>query len=94
MANFLGTPSVDKIRWIARILGCLVGRVGLFGTIQGFGDCVLERPSGATTSGLLVWVGFILVFAGWFVGWIKEFGEGLRLMCRRARRSCLERREI
>jgi len=79
MASFLGSPSLAKIRWVARIIGSLIGLMTLFGVIEGL-DYNLAHPEEATTSGYLVWAGFVVIFAGCVVGWFKELVGSLLIL--------------
>jgi hypothetical protein len=79
MGDVSERPSVSAVRWVARILGTLIGFVGLWGVIEGL-EYNLTHQSEATTSGYLVWGGFFLVFAGCVVGWFKEFAASLLIL--------------
>lgn len=70
---------VSGIRWVARILGTLIGFVALWGVIEGL-QFNLEHKSQATTPGYLVWVGFVLVFAGCVIGWFKDLAASLLIL--------------
>jgi hypothetical protein len=72
-------PSVSAVRWVARIIGTLIGFAGLWGVIEGL-EYNLTHQSEATTSGYLVWGGFFLVFAGCVVGWFREFAASLLIL--------------
>ena len=63
MNAFLDSPSVSAARWVARILGSLVGFVALFGVIESL-SYHLDNPAEVSTSSILTWVGFALILLG------------------------------
>ena len=79
MSNISAESSNSVVRWVARILGSLIGIVGLFGTIETL-LWNLGNPSEVKTSGLLVWLGFFLVFLGGAFGWFKELIASLFIL--------------
>ena len=79
MNDSIDKSSIRMIRWVARILGSLVGFVGLWGTIEGL-EYNLTHRAEATTSGYLIWAGFVLIFAGCVVGWFKELAASLLIL--------------
>jgi len=79
MTGFLEKPSASGIRWVARILGSVIGLMALFGVIEGL-DYNLAHPEKATVAGYLVWAGFVAIFAGCVVGWFKELAASLLIL--------------
>jgi uncharacterized membrane protein len=79
MTSFLGSSSVAIIRWVARILGTVIGLMALFGVVEAL-TYHLERTSEITTPGVLVWVGFLLILLGCVVGWFKELAGSLLIL--------------
>ncbi len=72
-------PLVSAVRWVARILGTMIGLMALFGVVEGL-QYHLERTSEITTPRILVWVGFVVIFAGCVVGWFKELAASLLIL--------------
>ena len=68
MTSFLGRPSVSGIRWIARILGTLLG---LF-LLAEFIEWVTGTRPPAALRDYLVAVGWVLIILGFVAGWFKE----------------------
>ena len=78
MSDVSERQSVSAVRWVARILGTLIGFVALWGVIEGLQSS--QHESQVTIPGSLVWGGFVLVFAGCVVGWFKEFTVSLLIL--------------
>jgi len=79
MGEVSDRTSVSTVRWVARILSTLIGFVALFGVLEALQE-YLEHRWEATTPGYLVWVGFILIFAGCVIGWFKELTASLLIL--------------
>jgi hypothetical protein len=79
MSAFLDGHSVSVVRLVARILGSLTGFFALFGVIQSL-SYHLDYPAQVSTSSILVWVGFLLVFVGCVVGWFKDLAASLFIL--------------
>jgi len=60
MASVSDRPSVSVVRWIARILGTLIGFIAFFGVLQWL-SFYLGQEAKAKTHDYLIWVGFILL---------------------------------
>jgi len=76
MTGFLGRPSVSGIRWIARILGALLGLLLLAEFIEW-----LTGPSPPARLrdylGAVVW---LLIISGFVVGWFKDLAASLLVL--------------
>jgi hypothetical protein len=79
MNAFLDRPSASAVRWVARILGSLVGFVALFGVMESL-TYHLDNPAEVSTSGVLTWVGFALILVGCVVGWFKDLSSSLFIL--------------
>ena len=79
MNAFLDSPSVSAARWVARILGSLVGFVALFGVIESL-SYHLDNPAEVSTSSILTWVGFALILLGCVVGWFRDLPAALFIL--------------
>jgi hypothetical protein len=76
MTSFLGRPSVSGVRWIARILGTLIGLLLLAEFIEG----VTATNPPATIRDYLVAAGGVLTIVGFAVGWFKELAAALLIL--------------
>ena len=76
MTSFLGRPSVSGVRWIARILGTLIGLLLLAEFIEG----VKGPHPPATTRDYLLAAGCVAVVLGFAVGWFKELAAALLVL--------------
>ena len=76
MTGFFGKPSAQGIRWIARILGTLLGLLLLAEFIEG-----MTGTSPPTTIrdylGAVVW---LLIISGFVVGWFKDLAASLLVL--------------
>jgi hypothetical protein len=79
MNAFLDSPTVSAARWVARILGSLVGFVALFGVIESL-SYHLDNPAEVSTSSILTWVGFALILLGCVVGWFRDLPAALFIL--------------
>lgn len=79
MDEFPDRRPVSTLRWVARILGSLIGLMALFGVGEAL-TYYLERTSEITTPRVLVWVGFLLILLGCVVGWFKELAGSLLIL--------------
>ena len=76
MTNFLGRPSASGIRWVARILGTLLGLLMLAEFIEWLTG---TRPP-ATPRDYLLAVGWLLIIFGFVVGWFRELVASLLVL--------------
>jgi len=76
MTSFLGKPSVSGVRWIARILGTLLG---LF-MLAEFIEWVTGTTPPTTIRNYLLAVGWVLIILGFAVGWFKELAAALLVL--------------
>lgn len=67
--------SDPSFRWLPRILGSLIGLVALGEFIEGLGYL-----GQLDTSGILVRIGFFIVFAGCAAGWFQELVGALLIL--------------
>ena len=72
LKDFLPGLAGRDIRWLPRILGTLIGLLALGEFIEGLG--YLRQLD---TRGIMLRVGFFVVFAGGVVGWFKELAASL-----------------
>jgi hypothetical protein len=72
LRDFLPGLAGRDIRWLPRILGTLIGLLALGEFIEGLG--YLRQFD---TRGIMLRVGFFVVFAGCVVGWFKELAASL-----------------
>jgi hypothetical protein len=79
MGNISERSLVSGIRWVARSLGTLIGLVALLGIGEWLQDKLVYKHQ-ATTPGYLVWVGFVLIFAGCVIGWFKDLAASLLIL--------------
>lgn len=73
MTGFLGRPSASGSRWVARILGTLLGLILFAELIEWLTG---TRPP-ATLRDYLAAVGLLLIISGFVVGWFKELAASL-----------------
>ena len=76
MAGFLGRPSVSGVRWIARVLGTLLG---LF-LLAEFIEWVTGPNPPTTIRDYLVAVGWVLIILGFVAGWFKDLAASLLVL--------------
>jgi hypothetical protein len=76
MTNFLGKPSALGIRWVARIMGTLLGLLLLTEFIEWLTG---TRPP-ASLRDYLIAVGWLLIISGFVVGWFKELAASLLVL--------------
>ena len=75
MTNFLGKPSTSGIRWVARIMGTLLGLLLLV--------VFLDAGSNlfpATLRDYLGYFGSLLIILGFVVGWFKDLVASLLVL--------------
>ena len=75
MKDFLPGIVDRDFRWLPRILGTLIGLLALGEFIEGLGYL-----GQLDTGGIMVRIGFFLVFAGCAVGWFKELAAFLLIL--------------
>lgn len=68
-------PPAKVGRWLPRLLGIPVGLLMLMEFLEGLGD-LAELDS----RGIVLRVGFFLIFAGCVVGWFKELPAALLIL--------------
>jgi hypothetical protein len=73
--DFWARFATGEFRWIARILGTLIGLVALMELIEALGYL-----DGADTRFYVIRLAFILVFSGSVVGWFKELPAALLIL--------------
>ena len=76
MTGFLGRPTVSGIRWIARILGTLLGLL----LLAEFMEWLTGAIPPATLRDYLIAVGWLLIISGFIVGWFKELAASLLVL--------------
>lgn len=75
MKGFWVRFAGNEFRWIARVLGTIIGLVALGESIESLGSMKeLE------TSDYILRLGFLLVFAGCVVGWFKELAAAILIL--------------
>ena len=75
LKEFLPGLAGRDIRWLPRILGTLIGLLALGEFIEGLG--YLRQLD---TRGIMLRVGFFVVFAGCGVGWFKDLAAALIIL--------------
>lgn len=65
----------NEFRWIARVLGTIIGLVALGELIESLGYLKELKASG-----YVLRVGFLLVFAGCVIGWFKELAAAILIL--------------
>ena len=76
MTSFLGKPSVSGVRWIARILGTLLGLL----LLAEFIEWVTGTNPPTTIRDYLLAVGWVLIILGFVAGWFKELVGALLIL--------------
>ena len=76
MTSFLGKPSVSGVRWIARILGTLLGLL----LLAEFIEWVTGTTPPTTIRDYLLAAGWVLIILGFAVGWFKELAAALLVL--------------
>ena len=76
MTGFLGRPSVSGVRWIARILGTLLGLL----LLAEFIEWVTGTNPPTTIRDYLLAVGWVLIILGFVAGWFKELAASLLVL--------------
>lgn len=76
MTSFVGTPSTQGIRWVARILGTLLELFLLAILIEWLTG---PHPP-ATLRDHLFAVGWLLIISGFIVGWFKDLAASLLVL--------------
>lgn len=75
MKGFWGSFAGREFRWMARILGTFIGFVALWGLIESLGYL-----KGLKASGYALRLGFLMVLAGCFIGWFKEWVAAILIL--------------
>ncbi len=75
LKDFLPGSASRDFRWLPRILGTLIGLLALGEFIEGLGYL-----GQLDARGMMVRVGFFLVFAGCAVGWFRELPASLLVL--------------
>jgi hypothetical protein len=75
LKDFLPGLAGRDFRWLPRILGTLIGLLALGEFIEGLGYL-----GQLDTRGMMLRVGFFVVFGGCVVGWFKEFAASLIIL--------------
>lgn len=79
MGGVSNRRSVSAVRLAARIFGTLIGFAAFFGVMEWL-TYYSPQLSQAKTHDYLIWVGFVLVFAGCVLGWFKELAASLFIL--------------